>query len=105
MDSKKRNVGILAGGAVVLALGIGGIGAANAAAPSAPQVSTPHSAVHVAKAKDAETKDAKADTETKDGNAESSETAASDGPNQGPDVNPSEPGHQDAGSVNDQSNG
>ena len=72
MSNIKRNLALIGSTAVIASVGIGGVMAAQADTGKSPS----HPAVQ------------KSET------AEVGETA--DGPDQGPDANPNEPGHQDA---------
>ncbi|HET7734585.1 MAG TPA: hypothetical protein VFK52_01300 [Nocardioidaceae bacterium] len=79
MRNLKRNVAISGAAAILAAIGLGGAVAAQAADNPSPTVQQPSNGQAV-------------DTSTEANGAED----ASDGPNQGPDANPNEPGHQDA---------
>ena len=80
MRNLKRNVAITGAAAILAALGIGGAVTAQA---------FPNSPAPIVQQSDG---DGEADDATEVEGAEE----ANDGPNQGPDANPKEPGHQDA---------
>jgi hypothetical protein len=85
----RRNAAVLAAAAVVGGLGIGGLASANAhsgdTGPALRQVQPSEQSDGDGEADDA------TEVEGTDGAEE-----ANDGPDQGPDANPNEPGHQDA---------
>ena len=80
MKNLKRNVAITGAAAILAALGIGGAVTAQAA-PTSPTHSVQQS---------------NGDGEVNDATEVEGAEEANDGPNQGPDANPNEPGHQDA---------
>jgi len=80
MRNLKRNVAITGAAAILAALGIGGVVTAQASTHTPAPVVQP----------------ADADGEVGDATEVEGVEEANDGPNQGPDANPSEPGHQDA---------
>ena len=86
MRNLKRNAAVISAGAVLAALGLGGVVSAQAADTANP----PRNPVVQQSDGDGEVNDA-AEGPEKDEAQE-----AEDGPNQGPDANPNEPGHQDA---------
>ena len=83
MRNLKRNAAITGAAAILAALGIGGAVTAQA---------SPSSPAPVVQQSDG---DGEVDDATEVEGAEEAEEA-DDGPNQGPDANPNEPGHQDA---------
>ncbi|MEO5664447.1 MAG: hypothetical protein ABIR39_14300, partial [Nocardioides sp.] len=80
MKNLKRNVAITGAAAILAALGIGGAVTAQAANPSP---------THSVQQSDG-------DGEVNDATELAGAEEASDGPNQGSDADPNEPGHQDA---------
>ncbi len=79
MRNLKRNVAITGAAAILAALGIGGAVTAQAAPNDPPIV-----------------QQSDGDGEINDATEVEGAEEANDGPNQGPDANPNEPGHQDA---------
>ena len=85
MRNLKRDAAVIAGSAVIAALGIGGVMNAQADPPTPSQ------------GQQTDTSDG--DGEVPDGleaQNEADGAEADDGPNVGPDADPNEPGHQDA---------
>lgn len=80
MTNRRRNIAIIAAGAAVAAVGFGGVMSASADTGS----STNGDA-------------------TVNQSAQGDEQEVSDGPNEGPDAIPNEPGHQDASDAGDES--
>lgn len=80
MKNLKRNIAITSTAAILAAVGIGGTVAAQATTDS-PMQSVVQS---------------DGDGEVNDAAEAEGATETNDGPNQGPDANPNEPGHQDA---------
>ncbi len=80
MRNLKRNAAITGAAAILAALGIGGAVTA--------QATTPNPAPIV--------QQSGGDGEVDDATEAEGVEEANDGPNQGPDANPNEPGHQDA---------
>ena len=83
MRNLKRNVALIGSTAVIAAAGLGGITTAQADNSTNPTQSSDRSQ--------------SSDKDEKDEKGEKGEVEeAEDGPNQGPDANKNEPGHQDA---------
>lgn len=89
MRNFKRNAAVISAGAVLAALGLGGVMSAQAETPTTPG----NPAVQQSDG-DGELNEKAETGEDRGATAEAEE--ADDGPNRGPDADPNEPGHQDA---------